>query len=374
MRGWSFLFIGLLILASPLTLRAEDKAELKAVSFQSEKEHTRIIIELSGKTGFTKGRLSNPERLYIDLKDSKVGNAVSKSQSVNDGLLKAVRIGQFSPEISRIVIEFNGRDSVSRFEISQESSPDRLIIDIFGKNYMSPDSLTIVIDAGHGGHDPGAVGKGRLKEKDVTLSIALMLKRLLEKDKRYKVILTRDKDVFLELSQRTEIANKENADLFISIHANANPNRKAKGIETYLLNWTDNEEAMKVAARENAISVRKMKEARTEVGLILASLELQSKRDESLKLAHFVQKSLIVGLGKRYQDVEDLGVKQALFYVLVGAKMPSVLVEVSFISNPKEEKLLKKNSYREDLAQSIVSGIEKYISSLAPVQEFAKNQ
>ncbi|MBI4824479.1 MAG: N-acetylmuramoyl-L-alanine amidase [Nitrospirae bacterium] len=374
MRGASLL-IGILIFAFPFTLQAEDKVELKNVSFQTiEKEHTRVIVELSGKIGFTKGRLSNPERLYIDLQDCTVAKTISKTLRVDDRLLDSVRVGQFNQDVSRVVIEFDGKDSVSRLEISEESSPDRLIIDVFGKNYRQAGTLTIVIDAGHGGHDPGAVGRAMLKEKDVTLSIALMLKRLLEEDTRYKVILTRDKDVFLELNQRTEIANKENADLFISIHANANPNRKAKGIETYLLNWTDDEEAIKVAARENSISIRKMKKARTEVGLILASLELQSKRDESLKLAHFVQNSLVTGLGKRYLEVEDLGVKQALFYVLVGAKMPSVLVEVSFISNPKEERLLKKNSYREDLANGIVMGIEKYISSLVPVQEFAKNQ
>jgi N-acetylmuramoyl-L-alanine amidase len=211
-------------------------------------------------------------------------------------------------------------------------------------------------------------------EKDVTLAIALKVKRILEKTGQYKVYLTRGKDEYLDLEKRAQIANKRGADIFVSIHANASPNRDGRGIESYILNWTDDEEAMKVAARENAITLRRMKEARSEIGLILASLELQAKRDDSLGLAHMIQGSLIKNVSDRYKDAMNLGVKQALFYVLVGAKMPSVLVEVSFISNPTEEKLLRKNEYRESIAEGISEGIIKYLSTGRPVQDKPKKE
>jgi N-acetylmuramoyl-L-alanine amidase len=204
----------------------------------------------------------------------------------------------------------------------------------------------------------------------VVLDIALKLKKELEANSLYDVFLTRDKDVFIPLEERTAFANKVGADLFVSIHANASPRREAKGIETYLLNWTDDEEAMRVAARENAISLRKMKAMNQKmdiVKVIMDDLFRQIKRDESIKLAHYVQNSLIKNCENRY----NLGVKQALFYVLFGARMPSVLIEVSFISNPEEEKLLSEDEYRFKIAKAIYEGIEKYFVSLPSFQKFA---
>ena len=225
----------------------------------------------------------------------------------------------------------------------------------------------MVIDAGHGGHDPGAVGPSGLYEKDVVLDIAIRVREIMKRDYPfYNVILTRESDVFIPLPERSEIANRNNADLFVSVHANSSINSKARGIETYLLNWSNDAEALKVAARENAISLKKMKQMKSELGVILASLERESKRDESVKVAGSIQNSLASSVGNKYPEVNDLGVKQALFYVLVGAKMPSTLVEVSFISNPKEEKLLASDFYRQFLARSIADGIHKYFSSQAP--------
>jgi N-acetylmuramoyl-L-alanine amidase len=186
----------------------------------------------------------------------------------------------------------------------------------------------------------------------------------------YEIVLTREKDVFIPLPERAEIANRHNADLFVSIHANASSNRKARGIETYLLNWTNDVEAMKVAARENAISLKKMKQMKGELGVILASLERENKRNESVNVAGYIQQAVVSSMGKKYRDVNDLGVKQALFYVLFGARMPSSLVEVSFISNPREEKLLATDSYRQSLARSIAEGIHKYFTS-QPLQHVA---
>ncbi|MCX7943621.1 MAG: N-acetylmuramoyl-L-alanine amidase, partial [Deltaproteobacteria bacterium] len=219
-------------------------------------------------------------------------------------------------------------------------------------------------DPGHGGHDPGAVGYNGLYEKDVVLDIALKVRDIMHREhQNYEIILTRDADFFIPLHKRAEIANRANADMFISIHTNASYNRMAYGVETYILNWTDDEEAMRVAARENAISLKEMKRLRDELSIILASLESEIKRDESIKAAGFIHRSLVSEIPFEYPEF-DRGVKQALFYVLVGAKMPSVLLEIGFISNPYEEKMLRNERFRLDIAKSIVSGILNYFSGL----------
>ncbi|MEW6587376.1 MAG: N-acetylmuramoyl-L-alanine amidase, partial [Nitrospirota bacterium] len=204
----------------------------------------------------------------------------------------------------------------------------------------------------------------------VVLDIALEVKKILGNDPAYDVILTRDKDVFLKLETRTAIANKKNADLFVSIHANASPGRQAKGIETYLLNWTDDEEANRVAARENSISLKRMKAMNKQmdvVDIIKADLMRENKRDESIKLANYIQRTMVSKLEER----NDLGVKLDFFFVLFGASMPSVLVEVSFISNPEEEKLLSQKWYRSEIARSVAEGIKTYFESAPPVQRVA---
>ncbi|MBF0516539.1 MAG: N-acetylmuramoyl-L-alanine amidase [Nitrospirae bacterium] len=231
---------------------------------------------------------------------------------------------------------------------------------------------TIVIDPGHGGHDPGAMSKSGLKEKDVVLDISLQLARILREKYYFDVHMTRSDDTFISLDERTAIANGKRADLFVSIHANANNSSSLNGIETYFLNFSNSDEAMRVAARENAISMKQMKEVQSDLGLILASLARESKRDESLHLSHYIQKSLISKVGKRHRGVTDHGVKQALFYVLVGASMPAALVEVSYITNPTEEKLLNTDEYKELLAQSIAAGINKYVTSLPDSIQYAK--
>ena len=161
------------------------------------------------------------------------------------------------------------------------------------------------------------------------------------------------------------------ADLFVSIHANASPKRSTSGVETYLLNWTNDREAMRVAARENQISLEKMKAQQSELGMILASLKRESKRDESLKLAHYIQRSIVTGLSRHYRGIRNLGVKQALFYVLVDADMPSVLVEVGFISNPREERLLRSSRFQKKTAESIAAGIFRYLLSLPDAPKLA---
>lgn len=369
----TFIFLVLFSLIFPSPVPAAEKIEVSDIRFWSYAEYTRVVISLSDTADFAQNRLVQPDRLYFDLKNSILKKDLRKTISVENGMLRTVRAGQFSEDIVRVVLDL---DKMTSYKVLSMEDPKRLVIDIYGQKQTGSLRKKIVLDPGHGGHDPGAVGPNNLYEKDVVLDIALKLRKILAQDRSIEVFLTRETDIFIPLEQRTAIANSKNADLFISIHANASTRRDAKGIETYLLNWTNDEEAMKVAARENAISLKKMKkmnEGRDVLDIMLSDLRRDNKRDESLKLANFVQHNMITGLNRNYSHIVDHGVKQALFYVLFGAQMPSVLVEVSFISNPLEEKLLAKDSYRVELAQSIASGVNQYMSALPEGQTVARN-
>jgi N-acetylmuramoyl-L-alanine amidase len=364
---------------SSTNLIVPGKIEVKNIRYWSTPDYTRVVIDLSEPVEFSKNRILNPDRLYFDLMNTMIAKEVKTILPVGDGILKVVRAGQFKTDTVRVVLDL---EEIADFNAFVLENPARFVIDVYGKEKVKkPDTVIakrrIVIDAGHGGHDPGAVGLQRLYEKNVVLDIALKLRKILSSDPLNEVFLTRETDVFIPLEERTVIANKKNADFFVSIHANASPGRQARGIETYLLNWTDNEEANKVAARENQISLKKMKAMNRkmqmdDLDMIKSDLLRQNKRDESIKLAHYIQKSMVSTLDNGNKDTLDLGVKQALFYVLFGARMPSVLVEVSFISNPEEEKLLSKDSYRKQIAGAIAEGLNKYITSIPTVQKVAE--
>ena len=366
-----------MLVYSPLSASASEQAKVKQIRHFSSPDYTRIVIDLSSPAEFSKNRLSNPDRLYFDLKNSSIAKEIKTNLPVGDGIVKTIRASQFNDDTVRIVFDIEEITDYKSFIIED---PVRLVIDLYGKGkgtdnpVLAVTKKRIVIDAGHGGHDPGAVGPNKLYEKDVVLDIAVKLKKILSADPGNEVFLTREKDVFIPLEERTAFANRKNADLFVSIHANASPRKQAKGVETYLLNWTDDEEANRVAARENKISLKKMKEMNSQmdtVGAILSGLKRENKRDESIKLANYVQRSMISGLNDNYGDVPDLGVKQALFYVLFGAKMPSILAEVSFISNPEEEKLLSQDEYRMDIAKAIAEGLHTYLASAPAIQKMA---
>jgi N-acetylmuramoyl-L-alanine amidase len=228
---------------------------------------------------------------------------------------------------------------------------------------------TIAIDAGHGGKDPGALGKGGLKEKEVTLDIARRLAALVKDRLGRKVIMTRDRDVYIPLEERPFIAKSKGADLFVSIHVNANRKRKARGIETYIqgLRASDTD-AMATAARENAMSTRRLSELKDELSKILKDLATDDKSEESLHLAHAVQGSLVSTVKQTQKKAVDRGkVKRAFFYVLVNTQMPSILAEVGFISNAEEESLLRKEAYRQKLAEALFQGIKRYVEARDPV-------
>jgi N-acetylmuramoyl-L-alanine amidase len=224
----------------------------------------------------------------------------------------------------------------------------------------------IVIDAGHGGHDPGAQGNG-VVEKDLVLDVALRLKKLLQTQPGIQVVLTRDTDEFIPLEERTAIANRAGADLFLSIHANASRRKEARGLETYFLNFATNPEAEAVAARENASSSQSM----GHLPEILKAIALNAKLAESRELATMVQTSMVRRMKTQNSAVKDLGVKQAPFVVLIGAEMPSVLAEISFVTNKSEASALKQGATKQRIAQSLFDAIVKYQSSLKKVTTVA---
>ncbi len=369
-------FLGLcLIFFSPLLFfqpraYAGAEVEITGVRCWSYPEYTRVVIDLSGSAEFTENRLTAPERLFFDISNSTLSGDLQKNIQIGNGMLKSVRSGRHNENTSRVVLDLG---NVRDFKVFTLEDPIRIVVDLYGSAAVSA-KKRIVIDAGHGGHDPGAIGPRNLYEKDVVLDIALRLRKILSEDPTLEVFMTRDKDVFVPLEERTAIANSKNADLFVSIHANASRRRETKGIETYFLNWTNDEEALKVAARENQISLKQMRNMqgkRNVLDIMLGDLSRDLKREKSLRLANYIQKTMVDELNKDYTHIVDLGVKQALFYVLLGARMSSVLVEVSFISNPIEERLLAGDNYRDDLARSIATGINQYMTSPLETQTFA---
>ncbi len=221
----------------------------------------------------------------------------------------------------------------------------------------------IVIDPGHGGHDPGAQSKG-LNEADLVLDVALRLQKLLLKSPGAEVVLTRSTDVFIPLEERTAIANREGADLFLSIHANASRNPSARGVETYFLNFASNPDAEAVAARENSASGQTMHNLPD----IVKAITLNNKLDESRDFATLVQRAMVDHLASGNKGVRDLGVKQAPFVVLIGAGMPSVLAEISFVTHQQEGRLLKTGAYRQKIAEALFDGLREYQRSLKKVK------
>ncbi len=354
---------------------------VEGIRYSSYESHTRVVIDLKGPVEFNQNRIHDPDRVFFDLKNTSLSRKIKKAFSVNDNAIKKVRVAQFKKDMVRVVFDLN---KIKNFYAFILEKPSRLVIDVYpqkgnkpiknqkqkkktvikGKSY---EIKTVVIDPGHGGKDPGAVGPRGLREKDITLSVGKKLGKILKQKHGMKVLYTRKRDKFIPLNERTELANGNKADLFISVHVNASKQRSVRGIETYFLNWTNENQAMKVAARENGIPLWKMKKMKGGLQMILQDLARSNKKEESMRLAHSVQSSMVNTLKKKYRKIEDLGVKYALFYVLVGAEMPSILVEISFISNREEERLLSGDRYKTRIAEAIASGIGSYIMEKALV-------
>jgi len=364
--------------------------------FWSNPNYTRLVIDLDREASFTSNLLKKdpsqkrPQRLYVDLQNTRLGDNIQRIIPIDDDLLEDARAGQYSLTSVRVVADIK---SINTYEVFSLKDPFRIVMDIKGGDRAvkktpprapkpkitgidpkrSTKSLAkqlslgvsrIVIDPGHGGKDYGAPGyiKG-VHEKDIVLQIAKRLARKLRKELKCEVILTRGSDRFLTLEERTAFANTKNADLFISIHTNANTDSRAYGLSTYFLNPASDDDAIRVAAMENATSTKNISDLQT----ILFSMMHYAKVDESSRLAAYIQKSMKQHLKKKgYSRIKDNGVKKAPFYVLLGAQMPSVLIETSFISNPRECRRLINPKYQERLSEGIVKGVQKYIKDTKP--------
>jgi N-acetylmuramoyl-L-alanine amidase len=352
---------------------AKKSVSVKSLRYSTYQNYTRIVLDLDGPSRFTGNRLTNPDRIFFDLKNCSLPSK-HRVVKVNNKAIKFIRMSQFNSNTVRVVLEVSDVKKYSAFTLED---PNRLVIDVYKAGSRTPTKKThtklteekrtfkikrVVIDPGHGGKDPGAIGPRGTKEKDIVLHVGKKLGKLLKKNHGIEVIYTRNSDRFIPLNERTEIANSKKADLFISIHTNASKKRNTRGMETYFLSWSSDREAIRVAARENRVSIKKMEKMQGGLSMILQDLARNSKREESMRLAHSVQNSMIDSLKKDYSRIEYLGVKYALFYVLVGAEMPSILVEISFISNREEERRLNSNKYRESIAHAIARGLDSYIS------------
>jgi N-acetylmuramoyl-L-alanine amidase len=359
------------------------KFNVSDVKYWSNPNYTRIVVYGSGNLKFEKHSLKRdpvtgkPPRIYIDMKGAVLPKGIDNSLAIKDGLLHQARIAQYDRNTVRLVLDM---ESVKDSTASALLNPSRLVVDIYGEgqaaglgkpdtNSLSPGSnilplsqqlglkvKRIVLDPGHGGKDPGAVGRNGLREKDVVLALAKRVKPRLEA-RGYEVLLTRNSDVFIELKDRARFANDSKADLFISIHTNASKNRKVRGIETYFLGVARDRQSSETAMLENAVSGEN---ALSDLEQILHSLMNQNNMWHSSILAETVQDSMYGGLNGKYGTIKNLGVKQAPFFVLSKTAMPAVLLETSFISNSSEEKLLQRGDFRDTLSDSITRGIINY--------------
>jgi len=360
---------------------ATDKARLTAVRFLSSKSYTRVMMDLTGEARFETRRLKEdpannlPPRIYIDIYGARLAMDSKEAIPVQDGLLRQVRVGQFSPDVVRVVLDMTSLRSHNTFLLPD---PYRLVIDIQGqdgsdrlasveKNKASAPPAKglkpaasgirkIVLDPGHGGKDPGAIGVGGIAEKDIVLSVAKKLAKKLTTEMGAQVVLTRKRDSFVRLEDRTAIANAEDADLFLSLHMNASNSGEAKGLETYYLDNSTDEASLRLAARENGTSRTNV----SDLQFILSDMTQNMKLEDSISLAHRLHGSLIGSMSKKMGAVKDLGVKKALFYVLVGARMPSVLVEMFFITNKTEGRAMGRESYQNAIVDALYDGIQKY--------------
>lgn len=372
-------------------------AVVQEVRYWSSSNYTRVVINIDRPSKFTHRLLQKDpsinvesRRLYVDIEGATLDKHLNRQIPINDGLLKTARAGQFDASTVRVVLDI---ESIEDFKIFPLTEPYRIVIDVSGaksaptkesaqpkapqetKDASAADKAvasagairsfvkTIVLDPGHGGKDPGAVGRNGLMEKDVTLRISKRLREKLAARLDSKILMTRETDVFIPLEERTAIANSRDADLFVSIHINASPRRAATGIETYILNVSADAASRRLAARENATSAKSV----SDLEFILSDLIRTAKTNDSGMLAAAVQERLVSGLKARYSGIKGNGVKGAPFYVLVGTKMPSILVEVSFISNPREEERLRDERYIEDVVDGITAGLIQYINGASSV-------
>lgn len=384
---------------------------LKNINYRQKPNSTQVVVHAGSQAKITHKRLSNPDRVYFDFLNTRLDKRIKKDIQFGNGTLKRLRVSQFDETTSRLVLEVpkevktvitqdggktvvdliapdkqpvivakkviatkpsktkliakaNKSRPIAKNKIASIIKPVPVAIPSRPKRVVRRDAPLIVIDPGHGGKDNGATSRHGLLEKEVNLKISKRLKKILESRYGYQVILTRTDDTFIPLEERGGIANENSADLFVSIHANAAKRLSAHGIETYYLGNANSEQAKETAERENGELVHSVKD--DQVQQILASLISTTKINDSAILAGHVQEYLHSSIKKKYSQVKDLGVKEGPFFVLHDTNMPSILVEVGFITNSREEKRLRKSSYLDRLAASIAQGIHEFNKDRGP--------
>lgn len=364
---------------------APGPAGLSGVRHYSDRAHTRVVIDLDRPVSYEAGKAGSPPRIYFDLLGARLPDSLPGARfvggeyhlPVEGDAVRRVRLAENRPGVVRVVVDLAADSRYSLFTLDHPEMPFRVVVDVpapriadqLAKARRPPDPeggsvarqlqlavRRIVIDPGHGGQDPGAIGRTGLTEKEVTLRLAKLLAESFA-GSGYEVYLTRQDDRTVSLRERTGLANRLGADLFVSLHVNASRNRRLRGFETYFLNLATDPTAAETAARENAVA---------EAGLgnldaVLERIVKDTNKRESQQLARTIQDSMVMHVSRRYDQVQDLGVKQAPFYVLVGAQMPSVLVEASFLSNVEEERRLRDPEYLRLIAESLAVGIRSYV-------------
>lgn len=373
-------FLPLLCFSNPDT-----RVEIYNLRHWTHPYFTRIVIDVGKLREYAYNELQNPDRIYVDVYQARLNPILhGKKIPVENDYLQQIRIAQKTNSTVRAVADLNFK-RIKHYRVFHLFDPFRIVIDIYPQKESPPSPAQkptsppeptaegysmirqlglgirrVVIDPGHGGSDPGCVGKKGLREKDVVLQVSLLLKKMLNERKDLEVILTRETDISLPPEDRPVIANQKQADIFISVHANAFPNQKFSGVETFFLNFSRDPAVNAIAARENATSTKNIGEMMD----IIKRIVRNSKIVESKELAKKIQNNLVKRLSQKYADIKDLGVKGGPFWVLIGGEMPSVLVEISYLSNPRDESRLRNPQYLQEVAQGIYEGIVEYIHSL----------
>ncbi len=351
---------------------------VKGIRHWTAPDHTRIVIDLSAAPTYRLRELSGPPRIAIDVSDAKFASSVERF-SVSDGLVERVRINKLSGRIAQVVLDLTKKSEFKVFYLEKYAGkPHRIVIDVKRpgvpeatarareqvRGLKRKDVRIVVIDPGHGGEDPGAVGPHSLKEKDVCLQIAKKLKEEIDKMDGMKAFLTRKGDYFVPLRKRTQIAEELGADVFVSLHANASRSKRAFGTEVYFLSTTgaSDEAARQVASLENAADLVGGVPPETENDIV--SILMDIKHSNALSRSSELAEKMIDSLG-RHGKLFTRGVKQARFTVLKSANFPSVLIEFAFISNPTEAKLLKSTRFQEQLATLLGRSLKDYCNMYA---------
>ena len=337
----------------------------KGFRYWANNHYARLVMDFSSKIIYRAKVLNQGNRTKVTLyfkalKASKTSRITyGKSNEFLERAYLSGRSGNLAVSVS-----FKAKGQVKVFTLF---SPFRIVVDAIASSPKMPKNplrivkrddlrnFTVCLDPGHGGKDPGATGPHGIHEKDVVLRIARILKRKLEKTYGFRVIMTRNRDIFIPLEQRVAFANSKGADLFVSIHINASRNKRLQGIATFCLSNTSDRKSLRLAARENGITMAQM----SQTDKILSDMLFSEKYNESFKVAHTIHRNVMSHVQNYQPAIRDLGVRFAPFYVLVGAKMPAVLLELDFISNPYGEKRLLRAVYLDKIADGIASGVRK---------------